>query len=98
MIAKFRFISSAMEEVAEAIEHYNQASPRISDAFLSELDHVIQLLMDFPQTGTSVHDDFRSFPFRRYPFNVVYRIDSEELVVVAVTHQSRKPDYWRDRV
>jgi len=35
---------------------------------------------------------------RRFPFTIIYAIDTNEVVVVAVAHQRRRPFYWRARV
>ncbi|HIP58812.1 MAG TPA: hypothetical protein EYH01_00115 [Campylobacterales bacterium] len=34
----------------------------------------------------------------RFPFGLVYRIEGDTIVIVAVMHLSRKPDYWYSRV
>jgi len=34
---------------------------------------------------------------RRFPFGILYRIEPEQIVVVAVMHLRRRPGYWRDR-
>jgi mRNA-degrading endonuclease RelE of RelBE toxin-antitoxin system len=34
---------------------------------------------------------------RRFPYVVVYRIDDEQITVVAVYHTSRNPRGWRRR-
>jgi hypothetical protein len=34
---------------------------------------------------------------RSFPFSVVYRLRPEEIVILAVAHQKRKPGYWRGR-
>jgi hypothetical protein len=35
---------------------------------------------------------------RRFPFAVVYRADEQQIVVVAVAHHRRRPDYRVRRV
>ena len=34
---------------------------------------------------------------RRFPYSVVYTQDGNDLLVLAIAHQHRKPDYWRNR-
>jgi hypothetical protein len=34
---------------------------------------------------------------RRYPYQVVYRIEGDKIVVIATAHAKRKPRYWKDR-
>jgi plasmid stabilization system protein ParE len=32
-----------------------------------------------------------------HPYTIVYRIVNDEIIVVAVAHQRRRPWYWRGR-
>ncbi len=34
---------------------------------------------------------------RRFPFAILYRVEPERIVVVAVMHLRREPGYWRRR-
>jgi Plasmid stabilisation system protein. len=97
MIADYRLISLAKDEVAEAILHFNEVSTDVSKAFLSDLDRAIDLLRLFPRTGVSIKYGFRSFPLHQFPFSIIYRLENNEIIIVAVSHQSRRPYYWHDR-
>lgn len=35
---------------------------------------------------------------RRFPFGVIYQPRGEQLVVIAVAHQRRRPGYWLRRL
>ena len=98
MIAAYRFLSAAHEEVAEAIEHYNKVASDAAAAFLSDLDRAIDLLRVFPRSGVTVEYGFRSFPLHQFPFTVIYAIDDNDIIIVAVAHQSRQPQYWINRL
>jgi toxin ParE1/3/4 len=34
----------------------------------------------------------------RFPFGLLYRIDPDEVIVLAVMHLHRHPDYWLNRL
>jgi len=34
---------------------------------------------------------------RRFPYSIVYRVETEKVFVLAVAHLRRRPLYWRDR-
>jgi hypothetical protein len=34
---------------------------------------------------------------RRFPFQIIYRVPGEDVVIIAVAHTSRSPDYWPNR-
>jgi hypothetical protein len=35
---------------------------------------------------------------RRFPFGLLYAIETERIVIVAVAHLKRRPGYWKDRI
>jgi plasmid stabilization system protein ParE len=35
---------------------------------------------------------------RRYPFSVVYRVESARILIVAVAHGRRRPGHWKSRL
>ena len=52
----------------------------------------------FPLTGSPASKSTRRVFVKNFPFAVVYRLDAEGIVVFAVAHHSRKPEYWQPRV
>ncbi len=40
----------------------------------------------------------RRYVLRRFPFNIIYLLDADCIVVVAVAHQKRRARYWISRV
>ena len=40
----------------------------------------------------------RSVQAAIFPFQVLYRVTEERIVILAVMHESRNPDYWTDRM
>jgi hypothetical protein len=34
----------------------------------------------------------------RYPFSIIYRIEVERVLIVAVAHERRRPGYWKTRL
>jgi len=34
----------------------------------------------------------------RFPYSMTYSIENDFILIIAVAHQNRNPDYWKDRV
>ena len=66
-------------------------------AFISEFENVLHLITEHPELGTPWRAHSRRFPLRRFPCSVIYRIDGDQLRVVAIAHQRRRPGYWSGR-
>jgi plasmid stabilization system protein ParE len=85
-------------ELDEATSYYSaHAGASIADAFLTEFDRAITLIVEFPKIAASWRGMNRRLPLRRFPYSIVYRPSNDRIEIVAVAHQSRKPGYWRNR-
>lgn len=83
--------------MTETMLLYEAASPGLGFAFLDGLAHAIEALEDYPEFGVDLGGGLRRMVVHRFPFNIVYAIEDEAIVIVAVAHQHRRPDYWRGR-
>lgn len=92
-----RFLGAARAELRRAADHYDRKRPGLGDELLAEVERAVLQLCAFPESGAPHHAKTRRLPLRRFPFLVIYRLQGEELVVVAVAHQRRKPGYWGRR-
>ncbi len=87
----------ALVEAEDARDWYALRSPLAARGFLLALNHAIEEVLAGPEVWPQDQYGCRRFVFsRRYPFTLVYRV-SESVQVVAVAHQKRRPDFWRDR-
>ena len=66
-------------------------------AFIAEFERALAVLSVHPNLGAPWRAIARRFPLRRFPYSVVYRINGEELRVIALAHQRRRPGYWSGR-
>lgn len=94
----YSFHAGAEQDVTDAQDFYEQhAGLRVAIRFLDELQHVIQLLLQHPGLGTPTTNNRRVFPLKAFPYSVVYRVQGEQLRVLIVRHQSRKPGFASSR-
>ena len=92
----FRFLSPALEEIAEAAEYYDHEVPGLGADFLGEVDRAIDLILGFPEAWGKISEDFRHCNLRRFPYTVIYTLEGgNEIMIVSVFHQSREPSSWR---
>jgi toxin ParE2 len=93
-----RLLEPAAAELDEAIAYYNAQAPGLGDAFLLEALRMLDLIKRHPDAWHPLGNNTRRCRLSRFPYAVVYARDSDELLVVAVAHQHRRPEYWRDRL
>jgi len=80
-----------------ALFYAQQASVELGLAFIAEFEHALNVLIAHPNMGAPWRATRRRFPLRRFPYSVIYYIKGEELRVIALAHQRRKPGYWSGR-
>lgn len=96
MIAQ-RYLPLAREELNEAASFYEARVPGLGAAFLDDVDRSIDILCGSPRIGTAAGRAFRRVLLRRFPYSIIYALRSEEIVIVAIAHQRKRPGYWRRR-
>ena len=94
----YRFLSLAEEEMTETALFYNAASGGLGGDFLDDVQRAIDRLRDFPHAGELVESDLRRTLLHRFPFSIIYALEENVIVVVAIAHHERRPGYWRSRV
>lgn len=89
----------AAAELSSATLYYRkEASNSIARAFLTEFERVAALLEGNQQLGTKTRAGLRVYPFRRFPYSIVYREATAGPYLYAIAHQRREPGYWRPRL
>jgi toxin ParE2 len=95
---KIRFLTLAQREVDDAVIWYEQQGQGLSQDFLDQLDRAMRLVKSHPQIATQIEPGLRRFLLARFPYSLIYGIDGDTIIVIAVAHQHRHPHYWADRV
>jgi toxin ParE1/3/4 len=93
-----RFLAATRVELRRAADRYDTQVPGLGDEFAAEVESVIAQVISHPEIGAPFLAGTRRVLVRRFPFGLVYRIWEEQLVVIAVAHQQRRPGYWLRRL
>ena len=95
---KVRFLIQAQLELDDAVAWYNQRSEGLGQVFLDELDGVVRRATRFPLSCPEIEVGIRRGLIPRFPYGLIYGIDDDTIVVIAVAHLHRRPRYWIERV
>lgn len=95
----FEFDEAAEAEFYDIVDYYKQFDRSLSDNFIHEFEDAVQRLIKFSEAGHPyLHQTKRIF-LNRFPYSIVYKIYRNELIMVfAIMHMKRKPDYWEKRL
>lgn len=94
----FEFLDPAAAEFLDAVVYYNEARPGLGIRFAHELAAAIERVSQFPEAWPKISSRTRVCRTRDFPYGVLYQIRGEIILIIAVMHMQRDPDYWRGRV
>ena len=94
-----RNLRAAREEFAAAVRWYEQQSVGLGAEFFDAIEATTAQLEEYPEIGIPASRDLltRRLLVSRFPYQIVYRLTPSEIVIIAVAHVKRRPDYWKDR-
>lgn len=99
---RIRWLPDARLEMAESVRFYREQAPDLGIALVAEVRGRLDFALRFPEGGTRVPrtKDFhvRSLLLDRFEYVIVYALLDDELLIVAVHHQHRRPGYWKRRL
>jgi plasmid stabilization system protein ParE len=93
-----RFLRPAEQEVDEAIAYFDEQRDGLGERFERDLQAAVEHIVKSPRTGKRIGANVRKHPLRTFRYNVIYAIDGEEVVLIAVAHHRRRPGYWHRRL
>ena len=93
-----RFIEPARREFLAEVVYYNGKEPGLGIRFAAAVNEATARAVSFPLTGSPASKSTRRVFVKNFPFAVVYRPDESGIVIFAVAHHSRRPEYWQSRV
>ena len=92
------FLPEADEEFREAVRYYEKEAPGVGLRFVTEVRRSVIFIIENPYAASGVGSGLRRKVLNHFPYSLLYAVESELVVIVAVAHQKRRPRYWRSRV
>jgi len=84
-------------DLAEAHDWYEEREPGLGEGFLEAFDACLDVICENPRSFPVSHGDVRRAFLRRFPYMVLYRVESGKVTVIGCFHGGRDPRSWRAR-
>lgn len=94
----FRFLPSAEAELLEGISCYSAIHSELGNRFEQAVAEAVKNLVAHPERGAPRSKSTRRWLVKNFPFGIIYRTSESEVLIVAVAHQRKKPEYWAGRI
>jgi plasmid stabilization system protein ParE len=89
---------AAQEEFDEAVDWYEQQSAGLGVEFLNRVEEALDRISATPEPYSIVFQEMRRIVVRKFPYLIYYRVEPEQIVVLAIFHNKREPKTWQSRV
>lgn len=97
-MTRVRFLPAAQAEFLREVDYYSANATGAGRRFEAAVEAVIHRASRYPMGGAPCHRGTRSMLVKGFPFSVVYRASTDEVLVVAIAPHRREPGYWVARV
>ena len=91
------FTSFARQELEDAVRYYELEFSGLGSRFKEEVRKAALRIAEYPQAWSIERGDVRKYLLHKFPYKLMYSVEEDHILVIAVAHQHRKPDYWVDR-
>ncbi len=94
---KVVFTELARLELLDAIDYYELEFSGLGKRFQQEVKSAIKRIIQYPDAWPSERNGIRKYVMHKFPYKLIYSLEPDHILIIAVAHQHRKPDYWVDR-
>ncbi len=97
-----RFLALAERELVDGARWYEEREAGLGDAFLTEVSRALDSVAAGPdqypfEEWNRSQRVVRRCPLDRFPYQLVFEVCPDRVVILAVAHYRRRPGYWRRR-
>lgn len=92
-----KYHEAAEEELLHEIAYLELRLPGLGRRFYNEIQRVEKLMAQFPESGQEISPGLRRCALRAFPFSLIYSVEKDSLLILAVAHQRRRPGYGLGR-
>lgn len=94
---KYVFHPEALAEYAEAVQYYAVQRVEVAQAFIDAIENAVYRIREAPTRWLVLDDNVRRCLIRKFPYGILYTIEPDYILILAVMQCSREPGYWKNR-
>jgi toxin ParE1/3/4 len=95
---RVEYHQGAIADVKSAVAWYKKRSRKAALDFIEELHRAADTIREAPERWPAGKNDTKRFLLWRFPFAIIYSEHKSVIMIWAVAHGSRRPEYWARRL
>jgi plasmid stabilization system protein ParE len=92
------FSTLAKQELKDAALYYELEHEGLGRRFKAEVKEAARRIARYPHAWSVHRVEIRKCLLHKFPYKLLYSVEKDHVVILAVAHQHRRPDYWVDRI
>jgi len=88
---------AAADELLNEIGYLELRAVGLGRRFFQEVQRGENLIARSPRAAVEVLPGIRKLILRKFRFSLIYTIEQDGLLILAVAHHNRRPGYWLGR-
>lgn len=93
-----RFVDAARLEFIAEVAYYSEARNGLGTRFTAAVEDATARAVAYPLIGTPCVSGTHRVIVKGFPFSLFYRPEKEGIVIFALSHHARRPNYWVGRI
>ena len=93
-----RFSTLAQRELDDAVLYLGLEFEGLGERFKSEVRAAVLRIARYPLAWSVERGEVRKCLLHKFPYKLLYSIESDHIFIIAVAHQHQRPDYWIGRL
>ena len=94
---KLKISDFAKRELDQAILFYELEQNGLGLRFKKEVRNSIDRVIKHPKAWPFEKGEVRKSFVHNFPYKILYSVQKDTIIILAISHQHRKPDYWIDK-
>ena len=94
----YRYLEEADREFQEQIDYFDAVSRRAAIKFVDDVEAAVSEIRRYPQIGAPLTRNVRKRVLTGFKYSILYVDAPDEIIIVAVAPDRRRPGYWRKRL
>jgi plasmid stabilization system protein ParE len=92
------FDPDARAEFLAAVEYYEDCQSGLGRRFRDTVEAEVAAIAEMPFRFRVLHFPFRRCLVPKFPYGIIFTIEPEIILIIALAHAKRKPGYWLARI
>lgn len=95
---RYEFHPAALREFQFAATYYESQQCGLGVRFMEAVKSAVEHIVASPQSWRVLEENVRRYLIKVFPYAVLYTVENDYVLIVAIMHCNREPGYWHHRI